>query len=173
MKIFSVDAETNGLYGQAFAVAAVVTVDGREIERYVGRCPVFGRLDDFIKTEVFPMIADMEENYEGYYWLLESFGDFYFKHKINAEVIAHVAHPVETKLFRDLIELNLKNKMWEGPFPLFDVSTSLRMAGEDPLSTEKYLKKHGLSVDFDGSPHNPLYDCMSAEVVYRHLVKKE
>lgn len=29
-KVFSFDAETNGLWGEAFAIAAIVTEDGRE-----------------------------------------------------------------------------------------------------------------------------------------------
>lgn len=36
-KIFSFDAETDGLYGNPFAVAAIVYQDGQEIARFIAR----------------------------------------------------------------------------------------------------------------------------------------
>lgn len=48
MKIFSFDAETSGLYGQAFAIGAVVTDDSGEVARYIFRCPVAGETDKWV-----------------------------------------------------------------------------------------------------------------------------
>ena len=33
-KVFSLDAETNGLWGQAFAIGAVIYEDGREVKTF-------------------------------------------------------------------------------------------------------------------------------------------
>lgn len=40
MKIFSWDCETNGLWGRAFAIGAVVYEDGVESKKFYARCPI-------------------------------------------------------------------------------------------------------------------------------------
>ena len=116
-------------------------------------------------------ITDIEETSESYVDLLSDFWRFYKSNKEGADIIAHVAHPVETKLLRDMVEQDLQSRMWDGPFPLIDVAGVLRARGEDPNSVDKYIEKHGLRVGFDGSTHHPLYDSFAAEVVYRHLME--
>ena len=69
MKIFSFDAETNGLYGQAFAIGAVVTDDEKEIARYISRCPIDGKIDKWVAENVLPQIKDIavdQKNYEAH-----------------------------------------------------------------------------------------------------------
>lgn len=42
-KVFSFDAETNGLWGKPFSIAALVLDEaGAEVARFVGRCPIEG-----------------------------------------------------------------------------------------------------------------------------------
>ncbi len=171
MKIFSFDAETNDLYGQAFAIGAVVTDDNGEVARYISRCPITCKVDQWVAENVLPHIRDVSINQDSYQALLNNFYEFYYKHKSNAEVIAHVAHPVETKLLRDMIEQDLETRRWEGPFPLIDVAGVLRARGEDPTSVDKYIEKNGLHVPFEGNTHHPLYDAIATEVAYRHLMK--
>lgn len=55
-KVFSVDAETNGLYGQAFAIAAVVYENGAKIAEFLARCPITGAIDPFVKENVIPQM---------------------------------------------------------------------------------------------------------------------
>ena len=172
MKLFSFDAETNGLYGQTFAIGAVVTDDRGEIARYVSRCPIVGEIDKWVAENVLPHIRDVSIDQDSYQSLLNNFFGFYKEHKKDADVIAHVAHPVETKLLRDMIELDLEARMWEGPFPLIDVAGVLKAKGEDPNSVDGYIKKNGLQVPFDGNTHHPLYDAIAAGVAYRHLMKQ-
>ncbi|EJU22051.1 hypothetical protein HMPREF1143_0452, partial [Peptoanaerobacter stomatis] len=39
--ILSIDAETNGLWGQAFSISALLyDADGTQISEFVGRCPI-------------------------------------------------------------------------------------------------------------------------------------
>lgn len=170
-KIFSFDAETNGLWGQAFAIGALVYDEsGAEIARFVGRCPIEGEVDKWVAENVLPKIADIPVNHNDYASLLASFAEFYKANKQDADVIAHMGFIVEVKILRDLHERKLIGD-WDAPYPLLDVSGNLQQVGEDPTSVDKYVQKHNLSVgEFEGGTHNPLYDSAVAAVVYRHLV---
>jgi hypothetical protein len=111
MNIFSFDAETNGLYGQAFALAAVVTdEEGREIASFVARCPIEGQVDDWMRENVLPRLESVEVSHASYRDMLEAFYAFYMAHKDGATAIAHIAHPVETKVLRDMVEADLAGR---------------------------------------------------------------
>lgn len=171
-KIFSFDAETNGLWGQAFAIGALVYDEtGAEIARFVGRLPDSEITDNWVKENVLPKIGDIPVTHQTYAELLASFAAFYNEHKKGADVIVHMGFIVEVKILRDLHAAGLIGD-WDAPYPLLDVSGNLQQAGEDPTSVDSYVKKHGLSVgEFEGGTHNPLYDSAVAVVVYRHLRK--
>ncbi len=173
MKILSFDAETNGLYGQAFCLAAVVTDENGLMAEFVGRCPIEEPVDDWVRDNVLPHIEDVEISHASYCDLLEAFYRFYKEQKDGATVVAHMAHPVETKVLRDMVEADLNGRMWDGPYPgICDVWTALELAGyAKPDSVDSYIKDHGLGVPFTGATHHPLYDSWAAEVVFRHLTK--
>ena len=173
MKILSIDAESNGLYGQAFAIGAYVTNDGGEIDRLVSRCPIRGKTNEWVAENVLPNITDIDIDQPNYTALLENFYKFYSEHKNEADVIAHIPHPVETRLFRDMVKQDLDKRVFEGPFPLIDVGSIMKSKEIDFESVDKYLRKKKISVEFEGSSHHPLYDAIAAEKAYRHLMKKE
>lgn len=54
MKIFSWDCETNGLWGRAFAIGAVVYEDGVEVKTFYARCPIEGKVDTWVEENVLP-----------------------------------------------------------------------------------------------------------------------
>ena len=156
MKIFSFDTETNGLYGQAFAIGAIVTENGKEVARYTGRCPIEEKIVPWVKQNVLPKIRGIKENLASYKDLLNDFYRFYVNNKEAADIITHISYPVETKVMRDMIELNLKERAQNSPFPLIDVAGVLIAKGEDPKSAEDYIEKNGLYVPSEGlSTHNP------------------
>lgn len=167
-KLFSFDAETNGLYGQAFALAAIVTNESGEAARFIARCPIESKVNPWVAENVLPTLDGLAETHTSYREMLEAFYAFYKLHKEGSTVIAHVAHPVETKVLRDMVELDLAARMWDGPL-LTDVHQALATAKENPWSVDEYLKKHGLAVPFEGATHHPLFDSWAAEVAYRHL----
>jgi len=174
MKIFSFDAETNGLWGRPFSIAALVYEDGAETARFIGRCPIEGAVDDFVREQVLPQMEGIEESHCSYDALLADFARFYLANKGDADVIAHMAVPVEAGLLRDMHSRGLIGD-WDGPFPLIDIAGCLKQAGEDPTSVDGYAKKHGVAVDpaeFAGGTHNPLYDSAQAAAVYRHLLTR-
>lgn len=173
MRIFSFDAETNGLWGQPFAVAALVyDENGNETARFVGRCPIEGKVDDFVAESVLTQMEKIEESHDSYDALLAEFAEFYLREKTDAAVIAHMATPVESGLLWDM---HSRGKIgdWDGPYPLIDIAGGLAQASEDPTSCDGYAEKYGVTVDpaeFAGGTHNPLYDSAQAAAVYRHLV---
>lgn len=171
-RIFSLDAETNGLWGQAFAIGARVydASTGEVLAEFVGRCPIVGNVDGFVQDKVLPQMTTIFENHADYGALLADFAKFYLANKQDADVIVHMGVPVEAKLLIDMHARGLIGD-WDGPYPLYDVAGFLAQAGEDPTSVDGYVRKHGLVIadDFAGGTHNPLYDSEVAAQVYLHL----
>lgn len=169
-KVFSFDAETNGLWGCPFSIAALVLDEaGAEVARFVGRCPIEGKTNEWVKDNVLPQLENVPVSHESYPQLLKAFAAFYMQWKQGADVIAHVALPVEAGVVRDMHDMGFIGD-WDAPFPLIDVSGVLRGLGEDPLSVDSYLKKYELSVGDYATTHHPLYDSEVAAVVYRHAM---
>lgn len=158
-KIFSFDAETNGLWGQAFAIGALVVDEcGTEITRFVGRLPDSEVTDSWVKENVLPKIQNIPVTHMTYAELLSDFAKFYKANKTDADVIVHMGYIVEAGLLRDMHAQGVIGD-WDGPYPMLDVSGNLQQAGEDPTSVDSYVKKNELSVgEFEGGTHNPLYD---------------
>src|SRR3989339_176141 len=145
-KVFSFDAETNGLWGKAFAIGALVYDEqGVEIARFVGRLPDTEVTDAWVRENVLPKIGDIPVTHADYDELLASFAEFYKANKMDADVIVHMGFIVEVKPLRDLHAAGLIGD-WDAPYPLLDVSGNLQQAGEDPTSVDGYVKKHELSV---------------------------
>lgn len=169
-KVFSFDAETNGLWGQAWAIGALVYDEsGAEIARFVGRLPDSAVTDQWTRENVLPKLAGVLATHESYDGLLADFAEFYLANKEGADVIVHMGYIVEVKLLRDLHDKGFIGD-WDGPYPLYDVSGNLQAAGADPTSVDKFAAEHGLAVgEFEGGTHNPLYDSAVAAAVYRHL----
>lgn len=170
-KIFSFDAETNGLWGEAFAIGALVyDENGAEIARFVGRLPDSAVTDEWVRTNVLPTLAGVPVTYEDYDSLLADFAKFYKANKDEVDIVVHMGYIVEVKVLRDMHDRGYIGD-WDGPYPLYDVSGNLQAVGADPTSVDKYAAEHGLSVgEFEGGTHNPLYDSAVAAVVYRHLL---
>ncbi len=169
-RIFSFDAETNGLWGKPFSIAALVLDEaGAEVARFVGRCPIEGEIDDWVVDNVLPQLEDVPVSHESYPQLLEAFAAFYMQWKQGADVIFHMAIPVESSIVRDMHDMGFIGD-WDAPYPPIDLVGVLRVLREDPTSVDSYLKKYGLSVGDYATTHHPLYDSEVAAVVYRHAM---
>jgi len=167
MKIFSLDAETNGLWGEAFSIGALVYDEsGKEVARSDEKVT-----NEWVKDNVLPQMKEIPVTHQTYNEMLRDFADFYMQYKEGADILVHMGVPVESRILRDMYEFGYIGE-WDGPFPLCDVAGNLQQAGENPTSVDEYIKKHDLSVpDFDGGTHNPLYDSAVAAIVYRHLLE--
>lgn len=166
-KVFSFDAETNGLWGQAFAIAAVLQgSDGSNIE-FLGRCPIEGEINPWVKENVLPQMEGIPTNYSSYKKLLEAFMKFYMDNKEGATVIVHMGLPVESRLFIDAHNMGIIGD-WDAPYPLVDISAFPHVG----TSVDTYNKDHGLEgqiPSLTGGTHNPLYDSYAALVAYNYV----
>ncbi len=168
MKVFSFDAETDGLWGDPFAVAAIVYENGNETARFLARLSDKAVTNSWVAENVLPTIADVAPTHETYEAMLADFAGFYNAHKTDAECVCHMGYIVEAHLLREMHRLGFIGD-WDAPYPLYDVSGNLQAAGENATSVDAYVQKHGLQIGDYGTTHNPLYDCEVAARVYMHL----
>lgn len=166
-KIFSFDAETNGLWGQAFSIAAIVMENGIETARFISRCPIEETVNSWVDENVLPQMAALPETHENYKSMLADFMQFYMEHKADADVIVHMGLPVEARLFLDAHTAKIIGD-WDAPYPLIDISAYPEVGD----SVDGYNAVHGIVVpDFDGGTHNPLYDSFAAALCYNDICK--
>lgn len=169
-KIFSFDAETDGLWGNPFAIAAIVYEDGQETARFIARLPDDMVYDSWAINNVIPALANVAPTHEIYEEMIAAFAIFYKMNKDGADCICHMGYIVEAHLLREMHRLGFIGD-WDAPYPLYDISGNLQSAGEDPTSVDGYAKKYALEIADYGTTHNPLYDCEVAARVYMHLTK--
>jgi hypothetical protein len=174
MKIFSFDAETNGLWGQAFAVSAAVYEDGKLVADFTAYLGAEGVTDGWVRDNVLPKLEGLEQTHSSYDEMLADFARFYMEHKKDTDIIAHMGVPVEAKLLLDMHSKGFIGD-WDGPFPFLDVASVLKARGYDPTSVDKYNEQHGLLAgrsEAEGlATHHPLYDSIAAAVAYMHLMQ--
>ncbi|MDR1300255.1 MAG: hypothetical protein LBK50_00955 [Candidatus Nomurabacteria bacterium] len=180
-RALSLDAETNGLYGQAFSIAAIVREQsGRKVAEFIGRCPIEEDVDGWVAENVLPQMEGITETHESYEALLGAFIAFYKEQVLaqgewgltpstDVDVIVHCGVPVEARLFIDAVEMGMLGP-FEGPLPLKDVGTLPEIGS----SVDIYLRENGIELDpaeFNGGTHNPLYDSEAAFAAYAHWMK--
>lgn len=178
-----VDAETNGLGGQVFALHAdVYSVSGEKIAEFSGRCPITGEINSWVAENVVPQLADMIETHESEDALLSDFANFHNEFRFADSAVdapawerkttqfwAHMPAPVETNAVYDrMVEKGFLG-VFDRPYGWFTAETCLLLAGEDPSSVDGYISKFGLAVGFGGTTHHPGYDCASTKVVVDHI----
>lgn len=170
MKLLSVDAEADGLYGKAFAIAFAIRKDGKTLFSWSGRCADGAVSDRWVINNVLPALEGMRIEYASSEELEEAFWAQWMQHKEGCTVIAHCGNPVESGLFRRCVKRHLAARQWDAPYPaIHDVATLLLLAGEDPSSVDSYAKKHGIKCEFNGTPHHPMYDAVIAAQVWERL----
>ena len=168
-KYLSLDAETDGLWGNPFAIGMIIyeVIEGklRKVEETFWRLPNSVVKNDWVISNVLPTL-DFPVTHESYEEMLKDFSEKYMSEK-NATVIWHMGHIVETHLFRELHRLGFIGD-WDAPYVPVEVSALLAVVGEKPDSVDAYAEKHSIEKPA-GSTHNPLYDCEVAAKVFEHL----
>lgn len=171
-KIFSFDAETNGLWGKPFSIAAVVWENGKEVKSFLARCPIEGEVNDWVAKNVLPQMEGIPVTHDSYEEMLRAFAEFYLAEKAGSDIIVHMGTPVESRVFIDMHSVGCIGD-WDGPYPLIDIAGNLKQTGFDPTSVDSYNASHGLVVPAcEGGTHNPLYDSRAAALCYLHLMAK-
>jgi hypothetical protein len=166
-KIMSIDAETNGLWGNAFAIAAILADgEGEILDSFIGRCPIDGSVNNWVAENVLPQIESIPITHKSYQEMLKGFCEFYLAHKDGAQVIVHMGLPVESRLFLDAHQMEMIGD-WDAPFPLVDISA----IPEISTSVDSYCTLHNISTDpatLQGGTHNPLFDAHQALNAWVH-----
>ena len=166
-RIISLDAETNGLWGQAFCIAAVMFDEGGErLGSFIGRCNIEGEVNPWVAENVLPKMAGIPVTYKSYRELLEAFFEWYRPFKDHAVVLTHMGHIVEAKLLCDAHSMGIIGD-WDALHLWYDCCLFF----DD--STDTYCKENGIELPrFIGGTHDPLYDCYSAYRAFKHFVQK-
>ncbi len=162
-KLLSFDLETNGLHGQAFAVGAVVmSADGQVHDEFTARARLTSKVDDWVKDNVLPAIADMPITHDNYEQLREAFWAWYMQAEAEADyVLVNNGYPVEYRFLLDCQQANLEERYWQHPFPLLELSSILLMTEHDSGSGKRLLKK-SLDENYGHKLHHPLEDAKMA-----------
>ena len=164
-----IDAETDGLYGEFISIAMVATDSiGNELAySYMGVSnPEKHIKDQWVRENVLPILGEYEE-YEDEHSLLEAFWSFWRAHASDAYVITDVMHPVESRLFTSCVMHDVKERSFQGPFPILDLSSMLYAIGLDPLMPRKSLYPNS---DVEGELHNALYDARLMAAIWKKIV---
>lgn len=166
MKLLSFDVESNGLHGNGFAVGAVL-INANTLEPLSAfrgtsmRKEFIDNLDDWVQENV--PVAEIIDNSQPYNSLIELRTAFWIwlqENKKDAIVIADVGYPVEARFLIACQDDNPKQRAWEAPYPLHDVSTLLLAAGVDPdIDRFEYAGELKRKVPLSlMTKHDPYYD---------------
>ncbi len=161
--IISFDAETDGLWGNAFIISAVkYDISGNEVNRFTERCKAEIK-DDWVRQNVVPNIENIPITQESYKSLLESFFKWYKDNSENTCILTHMGHIVEAKIIRDAHDLKIIGD-WDAPYLWYDCCLFFND------SVDNYIKEHKLLINEKSSTHNPLYDCIACYKAFRHFI---
>lgn len=170
-KLLSFDLESNGLHGKAFAVGAVVMgADGHIYDEFMARARLTEKVDEWVKDNVLPAIADMPITHDNYEGLREAFWGWYLLAEPQADyVLVNNGYPVEYRFLLDCQDANLEERYWQHPFPLLELSSMLIMT-EHGSGYNKRLLKSTLDEDYGRKLHHPLEDAkMAVKIAFEAL----
>lgn len=168
--IISIDAETDGLWGKPFSIAATVhNENGQEVDTFVARISDEYISNEWVIKNVLPTL-DFPVTHVLYIDMLKDFSRFYSQYRENFTALWHMGHVVEAFLFRECVRLGFIGE-WDAPYTPIEVSEVLRLNGSDPSSVDSYAEANNIVLPL-GSTHNPLYDCRLAAAVYFHITKQ-
>lgn len=143
MKSFFVfDVESVGLHGEGFAVGGGVFLENGAVQwGFRLACPA----------------AECAGNQEGHEWVKENVPEMEITHRSpkamreafwklwikardeGATMAADCGWPVEARFLIQCVNDNLREREWQGPYPLLEIAAFLTAAGMDPMT--KYRRE--------------------------------
>lgn len=168
--VFIFDVESIGLYGDPFAVAGGVFVNGEAIDRTLfcfscSRETAKGYEDDREWVDV--NVPDLPITDYNPYWMRESFWrqlTLLKKEFALKDIAGECIFPVETNFLASCIKQNTRERKWSGAYPFHEIASFMTAAGMDPMDT--YPRLEGEEI------HNPLGDIkLSARLLFKALTK--
>ncbi len=158
-KLLSIDVESNGLHGKAFAVGAVVIkMDGTVVDEFYARCPVEGELDPWVKKNVLPVLENFPETHRTSRAMRDDFWEWYKVAKEQSDyMLTDNGYPVEARFLVNCQDDDLEERYWDHSFPLLDLASMFIMIGVKPLAVRyRYVAEQ--IVDVPNLHHNPRFD---------------
>ena len=155
--IFSFDAESDGLAGESFAIGAIV-IDwqGVIVEKFTAIAEAESVTNHWVQTNVLPHLQNLKV-YSSKKEMREAFWQFWMKYKNESLALADIGVPVEANLLNTCIHDDLDAREFQGPYPLYDLSAFLLIAGHHPIDLQRKI-----FVDrTDLMEHNPLDDALA------------
>ncbi|MFI5240151.1 MAG: hypothetical protein ACHQUB_00360 [Candidatus Saccharimonadia bacterium] len=155
----SIDVESNGLQGDAFAVGAVLLrADNTKLDDFLGRSPITGKLDPWVKKNVLPPMKNVPEDYKSAKDMRNGFWSWFRIAKERADyVLVDNGYPVEARFLITCQQDDLEDRYWDHPFPLLDVSSLLIQIGVKPLAIRTEFVAERLDKQM-GDRHEPRTD---------------
>jgi hypothetical protein len=169
--ILSFDVESNGLQGNAFAVAGVLIDNRRQIlSQFVARCPINDAVDPWVAENVIGPMASIADTHPGAPEMRRDFWQWYLDNKPKSElIVAANPYPVEARFLIDCQDDDMANRAFEHPFPFYDLSSMLYGAGvRTPLARKAYVAEAVATAT--GEPHNPLWDATATALTAHKLI---
>lgn len=170
-KLMCFDIETNGLHGEAFAVAGLVMrADGEVLEEFKARCPVKGDLDPWVEENVLPVLDDFPPTHKTAKALRNAFWQWYQQVEPQTDyVLVNNGYPVEYRFLTKCQEDDLEVRYWEHPFPILELASLLL-----PLGIKTQGEKKDFASDLIGDrlaqSHNPYWDAwLTAAIAFKAL----
>lgn len=157
--ILSIDVESNGLQGEAFAVGAVlIRADGTKLDDFLGRAPIVGEVDKWVKKNVLPSMKEVAEDYPTARDMRNAFWAWYRVAKDQADyVLVDNGYPVEARFLIACQSDEIDDRYWDHPFPLLDLSSMLIQVGVKPLAIRTEFVADRLDPQM-GRRHEPRTD---------------
>lgn len=163
MKIFSVDAETDGLYGDVWAIGAYAVDDNEDRHMFAGQLDPDVVTDPWVRQNIVPIVN--RRRFETREDLLNAFWNFWINRGGGAIAVADYGAPVESGLFRACVDLDQQARQWQGPYPLHELATALLMAGVDPDVDRREFSERP-----DLIKHDPLDDAIASGICFQKVM---
>lgn len=170
--ILSIDAETLGLWGKPFSIAAIsFDLEGNEIGRFEIRRELTEVETEFAAFGLFNCCRHIEHVADSYEDMLKKFADFWIGKKDTHIALWHMGHVVEAFLFRELRRLGFIGD-WDAPYCPIEVSGLLLDNGHEPSSVDSFNKGNERAksfiekMDCKATTHHPTYDCIAAMATF-------
>lgn len=176
--VFSFDAETDGLWGEHFAIAAIVLdLEGREVARFAGRVADMVAAvthDAWVRENIVPLCESLP-TFANARELRDAFWAFWMEWKDKALALSDCGYSVEGGLIHKCVEDDLGARNWLAPWPMLDLGTLLVVCGINPRAVQK--GQEGSRIMLAGleegnfNLHNPVDDALATGLSWLKYLK--
>lgn len=166
-KLFLVDAECDGLYGDFITVAGLIMdANGNETDRfYYGiQKENLHVKNEWVKENVLPKLGNYTP-FPNEREMLEAFWKKWITYHEDAYAAGDVIYPVECRLFQKCVEINEAERSILAPYPLLDLASILYAKQIDPICERIKLS----DCTQNEMQHNALFDIEMTVKIWKSL----